>query len=187
MNRIPIGFSALSLVLLFSSAPPSAAEAVERFPARVRVAGHELVRHGAGVLRYKRLIPVYDAALYLPENAKQWEGQPKRLDVVYRVNTEAARFTRAGDALLERNYSDKQLAPLRDRLARINAWYPDPRPGDRCVLAYTPGIGTELIFNGQSLGTIEGEDFARVYFSIWLGNQPACPRLRSALLAGRES
>jgi hypothetical protein len=38
--------------------------------------------------------------------------------------------------------------------------------------------------NGRSKGTIEGTDFARVFFSIWLGSQPPNPGLRSGLLGG---
>ena len=89
--------------------------------------------------------------------------------------------------VLERNYPASKLSTLRERLDQINAWYPDPQRGDRCAITYIPGRGTELSYNGQTLGLIEGADFAEAYFSIWLGDDPACPRLRRALLDEQRS
>ena len=158
------------------------------FPARLEAEGERLRLAGTGLLRYKRIIPVYDAALYLgaevrPEQAL--EDVPKRIEVRYRVGADAERFTRAGDDVLARAFSEEELAGIRARLEELNSWYPDPEPGDRCAITYVPGRGTELEFNGRSMGRIEGEDFARMYFAIWLGDEPASKALRRDLL-GQE-
>lgn len=155
------------------------------FPPRATTEGRPLFLQGVGVLRVKGLIPVYDAALYLPEGIAPGEALgpvPKRLEVVYRVGAEARRFAEAGDRILTASLSRDRLAGIQERLDQINRLYPDPRKGDRCSLTYVPGRGTELRFNGESLGWIPGDDFAELYFSIWLGRQPASASLRDALL-----
>jgi len=44
--------------------------------------------------------------------------------------------------------------------------------GDRMIFTYRPGRGLEVTVKGVSKGTISGSDFARVFFSIWLGDDP---------------
>lgn len=176
---------AACLLLLPPASPASASERGDAFPPAVTVDDTVLQRAGTGLLRFKRLIPVYDAALYLGTGvspAEVLDDVPKRIEVEYRVAAKAERFCRAGDAVLARTFSPTRIAGVQSRLERINGWYPDPQPGDRCAITYVPGRGTELAFNGESLGWIEGADFAEMYFSIWLGPDPASRSLKKALL-----
>jgi hypothetical protein len=46
-----------------------------------------------------------------------------------------------------------------------------------------PGRGTTVSLNGEPLVEVEGADFARAYFGIWLGDDPMDRGLRKALLA----
>ena len=43
----------------------------------------------------------------------------------------------------------------------------------------------ELALNGQKLGTIEGADFARSVFSIWIGAQPIDHNSKETILGAR--
>lgn len=155
------------------------------FPAE-RVVEDTVLRFlGSGVLRFKGLIPIYDAALYVGAGVQPDEALKdvaKRLEVRYRVSADAERFCTAGERILARSIPAHQLAAVRARLDLINSWYPDSRPGDRCSITYIPGRGTELVYNGRTLGLIEGTDFAAVYFSIWLGSDPASHSLKKALV-----
>ena len=178
-----VGITIFALIMAHSAVASTGRET--GFRPLIRDAGHTLLLRGTGVLRYKMLIPVYDAALYLGEGvgpAEVMADAPKRIEVRYRVSADADRFARAGDRILEENFSREEIARIKDRLDTLNSWYPDPRPGDVCAITYIPGKGTELSFNGRSLGWIQGEDFARMYFAIWLGPQPASTSLRKALL-----
>jgi hypothetical protein len=49
---------------------------------------------------------------------------------------------------------------------------------------YLPDEGTTLSRNGESLGSIPGDDFARAVFSIWLGANPIDKNFRDLLLGG---
>lgn len=47
-----------------------------------------------------------------------------------------------------------------------------------------PGSGMQVDVNGTLKGMIEGDDFARAFLSIWLGENPQTPELKSGLLGG---
>ena len=58
---------------------------------------------------------------------------------------------------------------LQSRIDNLAALYRDVKPGDRYALTYIPDEGTTLSLNGETLGSIPGDDFARAVFAIWLG------------------
>jgi hypothetical protein len=49
--------------------------------------------------------------------------------------------------------------------------------GQQLTFTHKPGAGIEVDVNGK--GTIEGDDFARAFFAIWLGAQPPNPGLKA--------
>jgi hypothetical protein len=59
----------------------------------------------------------------------------------------------------------------------------DMKTGQRVVLTYTPGAGVEVTVNRAVKGTIQGDDFARALFAIWLGDPPN-PEVKLGLLGG---
>ena len=141
--------------------------------------------HGAALLRWQKLVKVYVAALYLPEQTKPSEALsdiPKRLEISYLVSIKGPDFGTAAEPILARNVSGAELAGLRSRIDRLNAAYRNIKPGDRYALTYQPGKGTELTLNEEPLITIEGADFAAAYFSIWLGSKPLNKSFKKALL-----
>jgi hypothetical protein len=155
------------------------------FQTEVEAAGTPLRLRGAGVFRWRWIVKVYAAALYAsPEGGRldPSADAPRRLEFSYLVPIERSGFARAADELLARNVQAEALAPLRARIERLHAAYVDVRAGDRYALTYLPGRGTELALNGRPLALIEGADFARAYFAIWLGPEPIDVGLRDALL-----
>lgn len=177
----------LAAALLLRPAPaPAAALQVDRFvfDREVDAAGTPLALAGAGLFRWKWVFKVYEVAHYLPPGAAPAAGGDvaRRLEFAYHASIAAADFGRAADELLARNLPPAALAPLAARLERLHAAYVDVSPGDRYALTYLPGRGTELTFNGRRLALVEGADFARAYFSIWLGAQPIDAGLRDQLL-----
>jgi hypothetical protein len=146
-----------------------------------------LALHGHGVLRYKGLIRVYDAALYLADpahSARVLEDVPRRLEIQYLRSLDRDVFLEAADRALAVTATPEERAGIRDRLERLNRLYRSVRKGDRYALTYLPGVGTRLDLNGEALGTIEGADFARLYFGIWLHPQAPSAELRRHLLGG---
>lgn len=152
-------------------------------------AGVPLKLRGAGVFRFKGLIKVTASALYLPPDAPSdriWDADvPKCLVMEYFRDLSAADLVRSGDTYLRKNLTEDQLAEIARGVDKINRLYRDVEKGDRYMLSYRPGRGTQLLLNGIVLGSIPGEAFASYYLSIWLGPRPVSESMRDDLLALR--
>jgi len=190
-------FACLAGILLAAVAPepalavvadPVRIEAVS-FERQVEALGAPLELRGAGLFRWKWFVKVYAAALYVPGGAAPFDpvaDVARRLEFSYLVGIERDGFGVAADELLKGNYPPAAIAPLRERIDRLHAAYVDVKPGDRYALTYVPGQGTELSHNGRRLALIEGADFARAYFAIWLGERPLDDGMRDRLLARND-
>jgi len=174
------------LALLLLALPATAA--AEPLPERWHHAGFELERRASAPVHYARIFHVYDAALYgpaaMPARALADASVTACLVIEYRMEVSSERLREAAETVLRRQQAD--LAPLANRIDRLHAAYRDVAEGDRFALCHAPGLGTTLLLNGQELVTVEGDDFARAYFGIWLGEEPIAPPLREAVLDGED-
>lgn len=178
--------SALTVLL---AAPPSFAAEIEDvpFPEEVSSDAGPMPLYGLGLLRYRVFFRGYVGGLYLPRDVlptRLFEDVPKALELYYFWDIEGRFFGEAADELLARNLPPERLAALRSRLDRLHALYRDVEEGDRYRLTYSPGVGTTLTLNGETLGTIPGADFASDYFGIWLGDDPLNSAFRDQMLGG---
>jgi hypothetical protein len=140
---------------------------------------------GVGELRYLGFVKIYDGALYLPAEAgssQVLDNIPKRLEVRYVRSFKSKDFGPATIAGIKKNVDPETYARLESRIAYHNGLYDDIEPGDRVSLTYIPAVGTQLEINGTTKGTIEGADFARALFSMWLGEKPFDRGFKKALL-----
>ena len=176
----------LGLITLLLALPTLAGNAP--LPERWRHAGLELERKASAPVHYARIFHVYDAALYgpaeLPARALAAVPVTACLVIEYRMDVSAARLREAAETVLRRQQAD--LTPLAARIARLHAAYRDVVEGDRFALCHAPESGTTLLLNDEVLVTVEGDDFARAYFGIWLGEEPIAPPLREAVLEGED-
>lgn len=140
-----------------------------------------LVLWGEAV-RDKLGIAVYRLSLYLPERGLG-AGAVASPDVakVFRVE-----ILYGGDlpeevpddwrAELVPATSDGQMAALRDA-------YADLSEGDVIRIAYAPGAGSTVAVNGRPVVEADGHAIAGAAGALWLGDDPAAPAVRDALLA----
>jgi hypothetical protein len=179
---------AVPLVTAFLlAADPSGAGEIENveFDERITVGDRVLELRSLGLHRYRIFFKGYVAALYLEPgtaSAQVLEPVPKRLELEYFWPIGGEKFGPAADSVLERNLDASSLERLRPKIDALHQKYQDVEPGDRYALTYLPGEGTELAKNGVRLALVPGEDFARAYFGIWLGEAPLDPKLRDQLL-----
>lgn len=179
------------LALLFLVPAASAADTVAVdgavFPARVTVDGTRLDLAGSGSATYRVVITVYAAALYAPPGTAPGRildaSTPRRLVIHYFHDIRAEQIIAAAMTVLNRQLPRDRWNALSDRIERFHGWYGAVSDGDRYTLTYRPGAGTSLSLNGRQLGTINGADFARAYFGIWLAPEPLSSRLRADLLS----
>lgn len=61
---------------------------------------------------------------------------------------------------------------------------PSLKSDDHLTAVFWPGRGTGFFLNGEPVGEIRGDAFARAYFAIWLDESSTVPGLRHQLLDG---
>ncbi len=190
LETIPLLLTSLLLALPASAAVESGVEfdevAVVDASSREPI---ELELCSTGLLRYKRIFRGYAAALYREQcdvAGPDLAAAPLKLELSYFWSIGGHRFGEAAEKLLRRSLDPAEFAEIEVRMRRLHAAYRSVSPGDRYALTWRPGVGTELSLNGEALVTVEGDDFARAYLGLWLGDEPMDEKLRNALLARRQ-
>ncbi|MBI4775271.1 MAG: chalcone isomerase family protein [Deltaproteobacteria bacterium] len=72
---------------------------------------------------------------------------------------------------------------MKNQVDRFNGLFTEEaKSNDVYDIIYIPGKGITVTRNGQLLGNIEGFDFKKAVFSIWLGEKPADSSLKKGML-----
>jgi|ETNmetMinimDraft_22_1059887.scaffolds.fasta_scaffold00224_14 hypothetical protein len=132
----------------------------------------ELAKVGAIQYRHFGFIPVFDATFRAASDQLATDPLsefPKELEFQYARKIPRKTLIQAAEKILRRNRSAEELDTIASRIEALNEAYQDVGPGDRYTLRYEPGLGTSLLRNGELERRIPGDDFHRIYFSIWLG------------------
>ena len=161
-----------------------------RFARTASVGGSTLQLNGAGT-RYKFVVRVYTAGLYLggkaatPEEVYATPG-PKRLHVVMLRDIDANElgrlFTRGMQDNAPREAFSKSI-PGTLRMADIFSAKKRLAAGENFSVDFVPGVGTSVLVNGKPQGEpVREVEFFNALMSIWLGPNPADDGLKAALL-----
>ena len=143
---------------------------------------------GVGLLRYWGF-KAYVGAFYTEEGLEAKDAlsdKAKRIEIEYLRPIRGEDFGPATDKFIAKNVDLETYERLRPKIDYHNSLYEDVEPGDRYSLTYVPSKGTELALNGQPKGIIEGEDFAKALFSIWLGPDPINGSFKDQILGHKE-
>lgn len=180
---------ALILLIIAITAAPAVAgkKAGVTMPDRITVGDKTLVLNGMGLREATFLdIDVYVAGLYLERvssdpNAIIAMTGPKRLVLRFVRDVGRKDIVDAWNT----GFHNNALAPLptlRPRIQLLDSWMPSFDDGDTLVFTYVPGGGVTVEINGKRKGVIQGDDFARSLFAIWLGPKPPTGDLKRGLL-----
>ena len=171
----------LAALVLFS-----ATKAGVTLPDTINVDGKTLVLNGLGLREATVLnVDVYVAGLYLEKKSKDAQAiiaaeEPKRLVLRFVRDVDQDDLTKAWTEGFEKNGGAK-LAP---KLKQLNDWMGAVKQGESLMFTYLPGKGVTVAINAKTKGTIDGADFARVMWSIFLGPKPPNEGLKTGLLGG---
>jgi long-chain acyl-CoA synthetase len=135
---------------------------------------------------------VYVGALYLQKKAIATEpvladAGPKRVAMHMLRDVAAEQLFSALNDGLRNNHAAGELAKLDQQVKQLEGIFTAlkaAKSGDVILLDYLPGTGTRITVNGESRGTIPGDDFYRALLRVWLGDQPADGALKKAMLGG---
>ena len=80
------------------------------------------------------------------------------------------------------NSTGGNVAPMKAKIDAFTAVFKDIASGIIYDFIYVPGKGVEIYKNGQMSATIQGLDFKKAMFGIWLCDKPAQESLKEAML-----
>lgn len=160
-----------------------------KIPDVAKIEGQELKLNGAGI-RTRMFIKVYVAALYLEQKANAAEAAlgnkgVKRMALHIMRDLKAEVFSGALHDGLTANNSAADLAKIEDKIKEFNGilgGVGGVKKGDLVQLDYLPVAGTRVVINGDTKGSISGEDFFRSLLKVWLGEKPIDADLKKTLL-----
>ena len=183
------GLAAALSLLASSGAPALELEGVQVPDTATLADGTTLTLNGAG-MRTRFVFDVYVGALYLPRKTSD-PAAVLSAPVANRVlmhfvydEVDAESLREAWTDGFEANHTAEQVQALRPRIDAFNALFTGAVAGDVYTLDFAPGQPTRVGRNGETLGSIEGDDFNRALLAIWLGDRPADKRLKEAMLGG---
>jgi hypothetical protein len=159
------------------------------FPDQVQLDGRALSLNGLGLRKATIFkVKVYVAALYLPQPSNSADAilssnPPAQLILHFVRDVGAGDIRKAWDEGFAKSAAGR-LPDLKDRIASLDAWMQDVKTGQRLTFTFKPGDGVEVNLNGVAKGAIKGDDFARALLSIWLGDEPPNPDIKTGLLGG---
>ena len=157
-------------------------------PATVKAGSASLKLNGGGI-RKKAFFKLYVGGLYLTEkssDASAIVNADKGMAVRLQITSGMISSDNMSEAILEgfENSTGGKTAPLKSKIdAFVNTFKKSEiTEGNVFDIVYTSGKGVESFKNGKSQGVIEGLDFKKALFGIWLGAKPADEDLKATML-----
>lgn len=149
--------------------------------------GKSLNLNGAGV-REKLWIDLYAGGLYLAEkssDASAIVAADKPMSIKLHIVSKLITSEKMMDAVNEgfENSTNGNTKPLEAKIKKFQGFFMEEiKKNDVFDIVYIPGNGVTAYKNDKELGTIDGMDFKKALFGIWLSNRPADDDLKEAML-----
>lgn len=148
----------------------------------------DLVLNGGGV-RKKAFFKVYVIGLYLPQKSKDAAAIIKNnteITAQLQITSSVVSSSNMSEAIEEgfEKSMKGNTAPLKAKIEAFIATFKkeEIKEGDVFVLNYVPGVGVKTSKNNKLVSTVEGEDFKKALFGIWLGPDPIDSGVKTGLL-----
>ena len=153
----------------------------------ITVEGKKLVLNGAGI-REKWWIDLYVGSLYLPKKSSNGtevvnssEVAAIKLDVVSGMISSEKMMGALDEGFLKS--TSNNIQPIQDKIEKFKTFFKEKfKKGDSFTIANVPGMGVVVYKNGAKKGAVDGQDFKKALFGIWLSNNPADADLKKAML-----
>jgi hypothetical protein len=186
--RVVMLGAALSLLGALAVAQPVELSGV-KFDNPIDVRGTKLELNGAGV-RYKVVVKVYAAGLYLTKKASTLEEVlaapgPKRMAITVLRDVDSAELGKLFTRGVEDNTPRSEMSKLVPGLIRMGQIFSDHKkllPGENFLIEWVPGTGTVITIKGKAQEPFKEPEFFGALMRIWLGPNPGDWKLKDALL-----
>ena len=159
------------------------------------VGGQKLQLNGAGI-RYKFIVKVYAAGLYLAAKSNTAEGVlgapgPKRLRIVALRDIDGNDLGKLFTKGIESNATREEFVKAINGMLKISEMFAtrkELKKGDSFSVDFIPGSGTVVSINGVAQGDpIKEPEFYNAFLHIWMGKNPPDAQLKDKLLGINSS
>ncbi|WP_070138002.1 chalcone isomerase family protein [Crocinitomix algicola] len=151
--------------------------------------GSQYLKMNGGGIREKMFIDLYVAVLYLESkttSAQEILSADKPMAVKIKIISGMVDNDNFEEAIREGfdKSTKNNTEPYKERLEKLIeiGFKEDIKTNDIFDLVYHPGTGCQLIKNNKVLVTVDGLDFKKALFGIWLGEDPADGTLKKKML-----
>lgn len=189
-KALSTGFASLLLTTLLSA--PAAALEVDgvNVPETYSAMGTELKLNGAGT-RSKWFLDLYVGGLYVPSTIDDGQAiinadEPQAITLHIISGMITSDKMKAATMEGFENATGGDLSKIQSEVdAFLDVFTDEIVDGDVFDLVFLPGEGTRVLKNGEARSTIEGFEFKKALFGIWLSDQPAQEDLKEKMLGQR--
>ncbi|WP_300438929.1 chalcone isomerase family protein [Christiangramia sp.] len=149
--------------------------------------GQKLQLNGAGV-REKLWIDLYAGGLYLAKkssDATEIVTSNEPMSIKLHIVSKLISSEKMIDAVNEgfENSTGGDTKALASEIKKFKSFFMEEiKKNDVFDIVYIPDTGVSVYKNDKELGTIEGINFKKALFGIWLSNRPADDDLKDAML-----
>jgi hypothetical protein len=157
-----------------------------KIPDSIKAGSSELALNGAG-LREKWMFDVYVGSLYLGQKSSDAAqvinaDEPMAIKLHMLRDVSGEKMTDATREGFE-NATNGNTGAIKTEIDSFLAVFGDEATENNVYdMVYVPGKGVEVYVNGKLANTIEGADFKKALFGIWLSDKPAQKSLRDEML-----
>jgi len=158
-------------------------------PDKVDVDGKSLVLNGMG-LRKKFVIKVYVGGLYLSQKESSpakvlGADVPRRMVLHFIYDVSKDQMCEAWNEGLEAN-TPNASAEVKKNFTTLCSWMAGVGEGQKLLLTYMPGEGTQVEVGGKVKGVLSGKPTADAILSTWIGKDPGPGEdFKKAILGGK--
>ena len=183
-------YASFAACLQLSTMLPAVETAGRSIPDAVTLADTTVPLRGADLLKYKWVISLYVAGLYLPQAtaatpAAAVAATPKRLLMHYARDIPREKMVEATDETIGIGLTPEQVTAITASQKTWNVLYPAPRDNDVLTFDHLTGGTLIMTLNGKEVGRLTDDAFAQALFAIWIGEHPVKASLRDTLI-GKE-
>ena len=175
------------VLILFSAGSLTSTHAANELPEFMEYQNTKLTLNGQGT-RVMFFVKIYESGLYLNSansNAEEVINENSamgiRLDVISSMLTADA-MKKAIDKGFVKSTKDN-TQPIADEISQfMSTLHQAIEVGDVYEFIYIPENGIDVLRNSELLDTIEGLEFKKAFFGIWLSDDPVQKSLKKDML-----
>ncbi|MGK0426716.1 MAG: hypothetical protein ACJAUR_000818 [Ulvibacter sp.] len=147
----------------------------------------ELILNGAGIRKKAMVLSLYSGGLYLVKKSKDAASiiNADETMAIRLVITSSFVSSEAMQGAVNEGFeasTGEETAPIAEEIKKFISFFSDEIVEEDMFDITYQKTGVVVYKNKKELGTIEGLNFKKALFGIWLGNDPADKKLKKGML-----